>query len=109
MATLCCIQGDKRFKVEICSGQKCKAGDIKSGKRKHVPSGLEPKLDELRKELSSIHGGIFPHSVLSSQQISVLSEQRPSSMEQANLCYLETVIVLPNRLSLNLERVSCFL
>lgn len=76
------VQGDKRFKVEICSGQKCKAGDIKSGKRKHVPSGLEPKLDELRKELSSIHGGIFPHSVLSSQQISVLSEQRPSSMEQ---------------------------
>lgn len=91
--------GDKRLKLEICSGQKLKAGDIKSGKRKHVSSGLETKLDEMRKELSSIHGGIFPHSVLSSQQISILSEQKPSSMEQANLCYLKTVIVLSTRLS----------
>lgn len=57
---------------------------MKSVKRSLQYSGLELKLDELRKELSSIHGGIFPHSILSSQQISALSDQKPNSMEEAS-------------------------
>uniref|UniRef100_A0A5B6YTR0 ATP-dependent DNA helicase n=2 Tax=Davidia involucrata TaxID=16924 RepID=A0A5B6YTR0_DAVIN len=76
------LQGKKIVKLEISSGQKNKAGIMKSSKRSITSSGLEFKLDELRKELSSIHGGIFPHSVLSTQQISMLSAQKPKSMEQ---------------------------
>ncbi|KAA8528189.1 hypothetical protein F0562_035560 [Nyssa sinensis] len=76
------LQGKKIVKLEISSRQKSKAGIMKSTKRSTTSSGLELKLDELRKELSSIHGGIFPHSVLSTQQISMLSAQKPKSMEQ---------------------------
>lgn len=54
---------------------------MKSVKRSCASSGLELKLDELRKELSSVHGGIFPHSVLSTQQINMISAQKPNSME----------------------------
>lgn len=51
-----------------------------------VTSGLEFKLDELRKELASSHNGeIFPHSVLSGQQISIISTKKPSSTEEACL------------------------
>ncbi|KAK6137198.1 hypothetical protein DH2020_029063 [Rehmannia glutinosa] len=45
-------------------------------------SALEYKLDELRKELASLDGGIFPHSVLSTQQIGTLSANKPKSMEE---------------------------
>ena len=72
------------MKLEIYSEQRTKAG-VRSAKRSHGSSGLELKLDELRKELSSIHGGILPHSILSTQQISLLSSQKPSSLEQASL------------------------
>ncbi|CAN1779614.1 ATP-dependent DNA helicase Q-like 2 [Linum perenne] len=72
--------GKKAIKIETCSKQKIKVGDMRSVK--HRLSGLESKLDELRKELSSNHGGIFPHSVLSSQQMSMISSQKPKSMEE---------------------------
>ena len=45
---------------------------LKSAKRSLASSILEFKLDELRKEVSSIHGKIFPHSVMSTQQISMI-------------------------------------
>lgn len=72
--------GKCSVKLEISSRQNKVAG-MKSVKRSCASSGLELKLDELRKELSSVHGGIFPHSVLSTQQINMISAQKPNSME----------------------------
>ncbi|GAB4857919.1 Werner syndrome ATP-dependent helicase [Ancistrocladus abbreviatus] len=80
------LQGKKVVKLEISSGRDNKAGNIKSSKRKPT-SKLEIRLDELRKELASVNGGIFPHSVLSAQQITMLADQKPDSIEQ-----LETLI-----------------
>lgn len=77
------LQGGKMVKLEILSREKIKAGNGKSAKRNLASSsGLEFKLDELRKELSSVHGGVFPHSILSSQQITMISAQKPDSTEQ---------------------------
>jgi ATP-dependent DNA helicase Q1 len=56
----------------------------KGAKRKRM-SGLEKKLDELRTDISSQHGGIFPHSVLSFQHISMLSSKKPTSLDK--VCY----------------------
>ncbi|GAB2301313.1 hypothetical protein Dimus_035344 [Dionaea muscipula] len=79
----CTIAGKKIVKLEICSGQNNRAGNIKSAERRATSSSvLEIRLDELRKELASIHGGIFPHSVLSTQQISMLADQKPDTLEQ---------------------------
>ncbi|XP_068326025.1 ATP-dependent DNA helicase Q-like 2 isoform X2 [Pyrus communis] len=74
------LQGKRSIKLEMTSGQKKVAG-MRSVKHSRASSTLELKLDELRKELSSVHGGIFPHSVLSTQQISLISAQKPNSME----------------------------
>ncbi|XP_020236207.1 mediator of RNA polymerase II transcription subunit 34 [Cajanus cajan] len=75
------LQGKKSVKLEIYTEQRTKAG-VRSVKRSLGSSGLELKLDELRKELSSAHGGILPHSVLSTEQINLLSSQKPNSLEQ---------------------------
>ncbi|KAF5179179.1 Atp-dependent dna helicase, partial [Thalictrum thalictroides] len=72
----------KAVHLDILSGQNTKAGNRKASKRSLSLSGLEVKLDELRKELSSIHGGIFPHAVMSTQHISMLSSQKPTSIVQ---------------------------
>ncbi|KAG5540918.1 hypothetical protein RHGRI_020972 [Rhododendron griersonianum] len=72
--------GKKIVMLEVSSKQK--GGVMKGSKRSLASSGLVYKLDELRKELSSGHGGIFPHSVLSTQQITLLSTERPKTMEQ---------------------------
>ncbi|XP_071917309.1 ATP-dependent DNA helicase Q-like 2 isoform X5 [Coffea arabica] len=80
------LHGKKIIKLEVSSGlvssgQKGSSSILKQSKR--TKSGdLEFKLDKLRKELASINGGIFPHSVLSTQQISMLSVQQPKSVEQ---------------------------
>ncbi|CAL5188369.1 unnamed protein product [Lathyrus oleraceus] len=74
------LQGKKTVKLEVSTEQKTKASERL--KRSLGSSGLELKLDELRKELSSLHGGILPHSVLSTQQISLLCSQKPNSLEQ---------------------------
>ncbi|XP_031738250.1 mediator of RNA polymerase II transcription subunit 34 isoform X2 [Cucumis sativus] len=79
------LQGKKVVKIEISGKQKVTG--VKSKRKSVAPSGLECKLDKLRKELASIDGGIFPHSVLSTQQIVVLSAQKPTSLDQ-----LETMI-----------------
>ena len=80
--------GKRIVKVEISTKVKTKTGNMKSSKRSLTSSGLELKLDELRKELSSTHGGIFPHSVLSTQQISILSAQKPTSIQEASSQHL---------------------
>ncbi|KAJ6695717.1 DNA HELICASE RECQ FAMILY MEMBER [Salix koriyanagi] len=76
------LQDKKIVKLEISSKQKNKDDSMKSANHSLTFSGLELKLDELREELSSGHGGIFPHSVLSSQQISTISSQKPSSAQE---------------------------
>lgn len=76
------LQGKKIVKLEISSKQKNKGDNMKSAKHSLAFSGLELKLDELREKLSSGHGGIFPHSVLSSQQMSMISSQKPSSAQE---------------------------
>ncbi|KAL3361569.1 hypothetical protein AABB24_014436 [Solanum stoloniferum] len=75
------LQGNKIIKVEMSTRQSRTSSSMKSSKRERS-TGLDDKLDELRKELASIHGGIFPHSVLSTQQISTLSGQKPKSIEE---------------------------
>lgn len=80
------LVGKKIVKLEVSSGEKNMAG-LKSAKRSLSSSVLEFQLDEMRKELSSIQGGIFPHSVLSTQQISMISAQKPNSVEQASFIH----------------------
>ncbi|PIN13621.1 DNA helicase [Handroanthus impetiginosus] len=75
------LHGKKTVKLEVYCGQKSRSINSKTHKR-GKSSGLEFKLDELRKGLASLDGGIFPHSVLSTQQISLLSAQKPKSMEE---------------------------
>ncbi|XP_042484472.1 ATP-dependent DNA helicase Q-like 2 [Macadamia integrifolia] len=76
------LQGKKKIMLDISGAQRSKTSTTKSAKCSLSSSGLEVKLDDLRKELSSVHGGIFPHAVLSTQQISMLSAQRPTAIEQ---------------------------
>ncbi|GMI88705.1 ARABIDOPSIS THALIANA RECQ 2, RECQ helicase L2 [Hibiscus trionum] len=75
------VQGKKIIKMEVASTLKGMDEYRKSIKH-GVTSGLESKLDELRKELASQDEGIFPHSVLSSQQISSISAKMPNSIEE---------------------------
>ncbi|KAL5724648.1 DNA helicase [Ranunculus cassubicifolius] len=75
------LQGKRSVKLEICSGENSRTSN-KRVKHSLSLSSLEVKLDDLRKELSSIHGGIFPHAVLSTQQIGILSSQKPTSLVQ---------------------------
>ncbi|KAK2373632.1 RECQ helicase L2 [Trifolium repens] len=75
------LQGKKTVMLEVSTEEKTKASArLKRGRL--GSSGLELKLDDLRKELSSNHGGILPHSVLSTQQISLLCSQKPKSLEE---------------------------
>ncbi|KAM7490721.1 hypothetical protein LguiA_033642 [Lonicera macranthoides] len=76
------LQGKKIVKLEVSSGEKSTNTGIKKSSKRSKNSGLEFKLDELRKELSTTQGGIFPHSVLSTQQISLLSSQKPKTIEE---------------------------
>ncbi|KAL6556510.1 Werner syndrome ATP-dependent helicase [Orobanche gracilis] len=75
------LHGKKIVKLVVQSGQKNSSTISKTHKR-GKSSALEYKLDELRKELASRDGGIFPHSVLSTQQISMLSAEKPKSMDE---------------------------
>ncbi|KAK6137191.1 hypothetical protein DH2020_029070 [Rehmannia glutinosa] len=75
------LHGKKIVKLEIHCGQKSSSTNSNTHKR-GKSSALEYKLDELRKELASLDGGIFPHSVLSTQQIGTLSANKPKSMEE---------------------------
>ncbi|KAL3613819.1 Werner syndrome ATP-dependent helicase [Castilleja foliolosa] len=75
------LHGKKIVKLEVQSGEKGSSTNSKTHKR-GKSSALEYKFDELRKELASNDGAIFPHSVLSTQQISTLSATKPKSMEE---------------------------
>ncbi|XP_073042732.1 ATP-dependent DNA helicase Q-like 2 isoform X2 [Primulina eburnea] len=80
------LHGKKIVKLEVYSGQRNSLPNSKTSKR-GKSHGLEVKLDDLRKELASTEGGIFPHSVLSTQQIDKLSTEKPKSTEE-----LESII-----------------
>ncbi|RLM42086.1 mediator of RNA polymerase II transcription subunit 34 isoform X4 [Panicum miliaceum] len=80
------LQGNRPVKLEIAvesSQDKGGGGRSSRGAKRSRMSDLEAKLDELRRELSSSssNGGIsiFPHAVLSSEQISLLSCQKPAT------------------------------
>ncbi|KAJ4783314.1 DNA helicase family protein [Rhynchospora pubera] len=77
------LDGKRKVKLEIRTN--CQVGrnisTDKGAKRKRM-SGLEKKLDELRTEISAQHGGIFPHSVLSLQHMSLLNAHRPTSLDE---------------------------
>ncbi|KAF8087796.1 hypothetical protein N665_0566s0003 [Sinapis alba] len=71
------LQGRKTIKTETSSRQ-----TNKKSKRSSSLSGLEFKLDELRKEISAAHGSMLPHTVLSTQQIGLISSQKPDSLQE---------------------------
>ncbi|CAN6893786.1 unnamed protein product [Brassica oleracea] len=71
------LQGRKTIKTETSSRQ-----INKKSKRSSSFSGLESKLDELRKEISAAHGSMLPHTVLSTQQIGLISSQKPDSLQE---------------------------
>ncbi|KAJ0233120.1 ATP-dependent DNA helicase Q-like 2 [Hirschfeldia incana] len=76
------LQGRKTIKTETSSRQM-----NKKSKRSSSFTGLESKLDELRKEISTAHGSMLPHTVLSTQQIGLISSQKPDSLQE-----LESII-----------------
>ena len=80
-----CNAGNRPVKLEIAvlgSQARAGGGDTTKGTKRSRMSDLEAKLDELRRELSSSSTGgisIFSHAVLSTQQISLLSCQKPTT------------------------------
>lgn len=82
------------------------SGDrFKSAKRNQM-SNLEAKLDDLRRTISSRNGGIFPHAVLSTEQISLLNCHTPTTIAEVNLgltCYFQL-----SRLPVHLQHVHFF-
>ncbi|XP_066387022.1 ATP-dependent DNA helicase Q-like 2 isoform X3 [Miscanthus floridulus] len=79
------LEGNRPVKLEIAvlsSQARAEGCDTSKGTKRSRMSDLEAKLDELRRELSSSSTGgisIFPHAVLSTQQISLLSCQKPTT------------------------------
>ncbi|TVU23289.1 hypothetical protein EJB05_25644 [Eragrostis curvula] len=76
------LQGNRGVKLEIAVASQ--DGGVRSkGTKRGRMSDLEAKLDELRRELSSTSNGVmFPHAVLSAQQISLLSCQKPTTLAE---------------------------
>jgi hypothetical protein len=71
--------GNRVVKLEIAIASKDRDVRSKGAKRGRM-SDLEAKLDELRRDLSSTGSdAIFPHAVLTAQQISLLSSQKPTT------------------------------
>lgn len=75
------LQGNRLVELVIAIRSQDRGGRSKSTKRNRMTS-LEAKLDDLRRELSSSNGGIFPHAVLSTQQISLLNCQKPTTVAE---------------------------
>ncbi|KAG8090367.1 hypothetical protein GUJ93_ZPchr0011g27275 [Zizania palustris] len=75
------LQGNRQVKLSIPIRSQDRGSRSKHTKRNQM-SNLEAKLDELRRELSSSNGGIFPHAVLSTQQISLLNCQKPTTVAE---------------------------
>ncbi|XP_024375691.1 ATP-dependent DNA helicase Q-like 2 isoform X1 [Physcomitrium patens] len=79
--------GNRKVKLEIVKGaqsakKKSKANTAPISEEGMTFSGLGSALDDLRQNLAASHGGIFPHSVLTSQHISLLASQKPVTMEE---------------------------
>ncbi|KAJ1692145.1 hypothetical protein LUZ63_008843 [Rhynchospora breviuscula] len=77
------LDGKRRVNLEIHTNHQVGSNNStdKGAKRKRT-SRLEKKLDDLRSEISSQHGGIFPHSVLSLQHMSLLNTHKPTSLDK---------------------------
>lgn len=75
------LQGNKPVKLTSAIHSQDSDGRSKSTKRNQM-SSLEAKLDELRRTISSDNGGIFPHAVLSTQQISLLNSHKPTTIAE---------------------------
>ncbi|KAJ4776043.1 hypothetical protein LUZ62_060300 [Rhynchospora pubera] len=73
----------RRVNLEIHTNRQVGSNNStdKGAKRKRT-SRLEKKLDDLRSEISSQHGGIFPHSVLSLQHMLLLNTYKPTSLDK---------------------------
>ncbi|PNT78137.1 hypothetical protein BRADI_1g74287v3 [Brachypodium distachyon] len=75
------LQGNRPVKLTGAIHSQDTGGASKSTKRSQM-SNLEAKLDDLRRTISSDNGGIFPHAVLSTQQISLLSSHKPTTIAE---------------------------
>uniref|UniRef100_A0A0E0BMJ0 DNA 3'-5' helicase n=1 Tax=Oryza glumipatula TaxID=40148 RepID=A0A0E0BMJ0_9ORYZ len=75
------LQGNRPVKLSVAFHSQDKGSGSKRTKRNQM-SNLEAKLDDLRRELSSSNGGVFPHAVLSAQQISLLNRQKPTTVAE---------------------------
>ncbi|KAI4997128.1 hypothetical protein ZWY2020_052470 [Hordeum vulgare] len=71
------LQGNRPVKLTSAIHSQDSGDRFKSAKRNQM-SNLEAKLDDLRRTISSRNGGIFPHAVLSTQQISLLNCHKPT-------------------------------
>jgi hypothetical protein len=72
-------------KLEIAVASQDRGVRSKGAKRGRMID-LEAKLDELRRDLSSMaNEAIFPHAVLSAQQISLLSCQKPTTPAEVRI------------------------
>nr|GEW15671.1 mediator of RNA polymerase II transcription subunit 34 isoform X1 [Tanacetum cinerariifolium] len=80
------LHGKKNITLEVTSRHKSSTSVAKSSKQGRY-SGMEVEFYKMRKELSTLHGGIFPHSILSTQQIGMLCYQKPETSE-----HLEKII-----------------
>eukprot|EP00249_Psilotum_nudum_P010076 c22317_g1_i1 orf=257-2596(+) len=80
------LQGQRKIVLEVPQGIKTKKQVGKpwtgAGLNKVMQSGLVSTLDALCQRLAQTHGGIFPYAVLSAQQITQLSAQKPLSLLQ---------------------------
>ncbi|XP_047091264.1 ATP-dependent DNA helicase Q-like 2 [Lolium rigidum] len=75
------LQGNRQVKLTSAIHSQDSDGRVKSTKRNQM-SSLETKLDDLRRTISSANGGIFPHAVLSTQQISLLNIHKPTTIAE---------------------------
>lgn len=75
------LQGNRPVKLTSAIHSQDSGDRFKSAKRNQM-SNLEAKLDDLRRTISSRTGGIFPHAVLSTQQISLLNCHTPTTIAE---------------------------
>ena len=116
------VPGIKDFSMEVSSdrtGNSSTRG--RPSQNGSFSAGLEAKLDELRREISSSsfsssslsipQGGMFPHAILSAQQMRTLCAQKPTSLEQVrvatSVCVCVCLLVY-SMLSLSLTYSSIF-
>ncbi|VAH92540.1 unnamed protein product [Triticum turgidum subsp. durum] len=75
------LQGNRPVKLTSAIHSQDSGDRFKSAKRNQM-SNLEAKLDDLRRTISSRNGGIFPHAVLSTEQISLLNCHTPTTIAE---------------------------